>query len=41
MSMEYRGKKEIFIGGKEVYVVYLKRMSRNLLNFVRKRAEFK
>ena len=39
--MEYRGKKEIFIGGKEVYAVYLKRISQNLLDFVRKRSDIK
>lgn len=36
-----RGKKEIFIGGKEVYAVYLKRISLNLLDFVLKRADIK
>ena len=36
-----RGKKEIFIGGKEVYAVYLKRISQNLLDFVLKRADIK
>lgn len=35
------GKKEIFIGGKEVYAVYLKRISLNLLDFVLKRADIK